>query len=293
MDWKRIGKAFLFPRFSIMILLLPVSIVFIVYALIYLSSDSVIAIISYILAFYTLTVWCLRIPQLIRYFQIFKSKNKYARRWHNDANLRVNISLYGSALWNTGYAIFNLCLGYVHTTFWFYSIAGYYFLLAVMRFFLVRHSIKNKPGEKMKQELTRYITCGIVMLLMNLVLSVMIFFMVYWNRTFHHHEITTIAMAAYTFTSMTMAIINVIKYQKYNSPVYSASKTISLASACVSMLTLESTMLTTFGEETMDLSSRRVLLGVSGGCICAFIITMAISMILNGKKKITKEQDNG
>ena len=70
------------------------------------------------------------------------------------------------------------------------------------------------------------------------------------NRTFHHHEITTIALAAYTFTSLTFAIINTVKYRKYHSPVYSASKAISLASACVSLLTLESTMLTTFGNET-------------------------------------------
>ena len=98
---------------------------------------------------------------------------------------------------------------------------------------------------------------------MNLALALIIFFMVYWNRTFNHHEITTIAMAAYTFTALTMAIINIIKYKKYNSPVYSASKAISLASACVSMLTLESTMLTTFGDGTMDLTARRMMLGIS------------------------------
>ena len=110
--------------------------------------------------------------------------------------------------------------------------------------------------------------------------------MVYWNRTFHHHEITTIAMAAYTFGSLTKAIVNVIRYRKYQSPVYSASKAISLAAACVSMLTLESTMLTTFGGETMSLTGRRILLGVSGGSISLLIIAMAIYMIVQGTKKI-------
>ncbi len=61
----------------------------------------------------------------------------------------------------------------------------------------------------------------------------MMFIMVYQGRNYGHHEITTIAMAAYTFTSFTMAIINVIKYRKYKSPVYSATKAISLSSACV------------------------------------------------------------
>ena len=138
----------------------------------------------------------------------------------------------------------------------------------------------------MPDELKKYRACGIILLVMNLALALMIFFMVYWNRTFIHHEITTIALAAYTFTSLTLAIINTVKYRKYNSPVYSASKAISLASACVSMLTLESTMLTTFGDGTMSLTGRRILLGISGGVISVFIIAMAIYMIVNGTKKI-------
>jgi NADH:ubiquinone oxidoreductase subunit 6 (subunit J) len=186
-------------------------------------------------------------------------------------------------------------MGFWHRSFWFYSLAGYYLCLAVMRFFLARYTSGHKAGEKMREELLRYRLCGWIFLVMNLALSFMVFFMVYWNRTFNHHEITTIAMAAYTFTSFTMAIINIVKYRKYQSPVYSASKAISLAAACVSMLTLESTMLTTFGGETMDLTSRRIMLGVSGGVISAFIIAMASYMIMQSTKrlKLIKENNNG
>ena len=149
----------------------------------------------------------------------------------------------------------------------------------------------------MMEELRKYRACGIVFLVMNLALALMIFFMVYWNRTFEHHEITTIAMAAYTFGSMTMAIMNVVKYRKYNSPVYSASKAISLAAACVSMLTLESTMLTTFSDGTMTLTDRRIMLGATGVAVCAFIIAMAIYMIVQSSKKLkllkTEETSNG
>ena len=155
-----------------------------------------------------------------------------------------------------------------------------------MRFFLARYTTKNKPGERMRAELVRYRACGWVFLVMNLAVSLMIFFMVYWNRTFVHHEITTIAMAAYTFTAFTTAIINMVKYRKYNSPVYSASKAISFAAACVSMLTLESTMLTTFGDGTMDEIGRKILLGTSGGAISVVIIAMAVYMITQSTKKL-------
>ena len=298
MDWKKIGKALLFPHIAIMIILLSIATVFLVYSLVFMGSDSIIAIVSYVLAFYTLMIWTLKVPYLIKYFKNFKEENKYARRWQDDDRLRVNVSLYGTLIWNAAYAVFQLGLGFWHHSFWFYSLAGYYICLAVMRFFLVRHTSKHTPGERMEEELVKYRACGIAFLLMNIALTLIIFFMVYWNRTFLHHEITAITLAAYTFTSLTMAIVNVVKYRKYKSPVYSASKAISLATACVSMLTLESTMLTTFGDGTMDITSRRIMLGATGGVISVFIIVMAIYMIVQSNKKIkqlktAEESSNG
>ena len=254
MDWKRIGKALLFPHVAITIILLPIAALFLVYSMVFMGTASAVAIVSYVLAFYTLLVWCMKIPYWIRFFKTVKAENKYVRRWRDDTRLRVNVSLYGTLIWNTAYAALQLGLGFWHHTFWFYSLAGYYALLAVMRFFLVRHTSRHKPGENMQAELVRYRACGIVFLGMNLALSLIIFLMVYWNRTFHHHEITTIAMAAYTFTSLTLAIVSTVKYRKYNSPVYSASKAISLASACVSMLTLEATMLTLYSVSSVHSS---------------------------------------
>lgn len=286
MDWKKLGKVLLFPHIAIMIILIPIATVFLVCSMVFLGTESVLAIISYVLAAYTLTVWCFKIPYLIKFFKTFKEENVYARRWQEDDRLRVNVSLFGSLLWNTAYALLQFWLGFSHHTFWFYSLAGYYLFLAIMRFFLVRHTATNKPGEKMREELLKYRACGWIFLAMNLVLSLMVFFMVYWNRTFIHDEITTITMAAYTFTSFTVAIVNIVKYRKYNSPIYSASKAISLAAASVSILTLESTMLTTFGGETMDAFTRKLMLGLSGGVIAAFIVVMAIYMIVQSTKKL-------
>ena len=286
MDPKKLGKALLFPHIAIMILLVPVATVLLVGSMVFVGTESVIAYISYVLAAYTLTVWCFRIPHLIKFFKTFKNENKYARRWQDDPRLRVNVSLYGSLAFNALYGLFQLWLGFYHHTFWFYSLGAYYICLAVMRFFLVRHTRKYAPGVKMRTELIKYRACGWVFLLMNLALALIIFFMVYWNRTFEHHMITAIAMAAYTFTALTTAIINVLKYRKYNSPVFSASKAISLAAALVSMLTLESTMLTTFGDGTMTAVEQKWMLGATGGTISLLIVTAAIYMIVAGTKKL-------
>ena len=296
MDRKKLGKALLFPHIAIMILLVPIATVLLVGSMVFIGTESVIAYISYVLAAYTLTVWCFKIPYLINFFKTFKNENKYARRWQDDTRLRVNMSLYGSLAWNALYGILQLWLGFYHHTFWFYSLGAYYICLGVMRFFLARHTTRYAPGERMQTELKKYRACGIVFLVMNLALALIIFFMVYWNRTFEHHMITAIAMAAYTFTALTTAIINVIKYRKYNSPVFSASKAISLAAALVSMLTLESTMLTTFGDGTMTVMAQKWMLGATGGAISVLIVATAIYMIVVGSKKLKElksEVENG
>ena len=288
MDLKKFGKALLFPHIAIMIILVPIAAVLLVGSMVFIGTESVIAYVSYVLAAYTLTVWCMKIPNILRFFKTFKNENKYARRWLDDTRLRVNASLYGSLALNGLYGIFQLWLGFFHHTFWFYSLGAYYICLAIMRFFLVKHTRKYEPGEKMHTELIKYRICGWIFLIMNLALASIVFFMVYWNRTFEHHMITAIAMAAYTFTAFTLAIINIVKYKKYKSPVFSASKTISLAAACVSMLTLTSTMLTTFSDGTMSGSERKIMLGSVGFAVLLAVVSMAIYMITQSTKKLKK-----
>lgn len=289
MDWKKIGKALLFPHIAIMIILVPIATAMLVGSMVFIGTESVIAYISYVLSAYTLTVWCFKIPHIIKFFKAFKRQNKYARLWQDDTRLRVKLTLYGSLLWNAAYAVFQLWLGIYHHTFWYFSLGIYYVCLAVMRFFLANHIKKYAPGEKMRIELQKYRACGWVFLIMNLALALIIFFMLYWNKTFTHHMITTIAMAAYTFMSFTMAIINVIKYKKYNSPVISASKAINFAAACVSMVTLTSTMLTVFSDETMSALSQKLMLGGVGVAVWLVVVTMAVAMIRRGTKKLTEE----
>lgn len=296
MNWKKIGKALLFPHIGVMILLVPLATVLLVGSMVFIGTESVIAYISYALSAYTLMVWCFKIPRLVELFNTFKNENKYARRWLDDPRLRVNVSLYGALIWNALYGVFQLWLGLYHGTFWFASLGAYYICIGVMRFFLLLHTRKYTPGERMRDELIKYRACGWIFLAMNLALTLIIFFMVVWNRTFEHHMITAIAMAAYTFTSFTVAIVNVVKYRKYNSPVFSASKIISLAAALVSMLTLESTMLTAFSDETMTELGQKWLLGATGGAISVTVVAVAIYMIVIGTKRLKQlefEVENG
>lgn len=246
---------------------------------------------SYVLSFYALTVTCLAVPSALGAWKRFREENILVRRYREDLRLRTKISLYASVLMNLAYALFQLALGIYHGSVWFYAFAAYYSLLAGMRLMLAVEIRRTAPGENRIRQWKRYRLCGVLLLGMNLTLGMIVGYIVWQGRTFRHHEITTIAMAAYTFTAMTLAIIDLVKYRKYNSPVLSASKAIRLAAASVSMLTLETAMLTAFGGDESPVF-RTVMTAATGTAVCLFVLVMAVTMIVRSAKEC-KENRNG
>ncbi len=273
---KKAARRLLFPPIALALLLVPAAAAALIGSMTRLEPDAPLSIGAYVLSAYTLTVWCVRMPQAVRWVKRIRAESRLLRRWSEDLSLRVNTALLLGCLWNLAYGVFQLCLGLYHRSFWYGALAAYYGFLGIMRLTLVLYTWRHLPGEAPRAEWKRYRACGWVLLLMNLALAMMVFFMVYWGRVFRHHRITTIAMAAYTFTSFTLAAVGLVKNRRLGSPVVSASKAISLAAACVSMLTLTNTMLTAFGG---DSTGTPLMLGLVGGGVCLWVIGMAVYML--------------
>ncbi len=282
---KKTALAILFPHVALVGILVPIATCMLIYAFVYVGTDHVFSYAAYFISAYALTVVSLRTPQFIRFCRNFKKENRYLKRYFSDATLRINISLYLTLFINTAYALLQLGLGFYHHTIWYYSLSAYYILLAVMRFFLLKHTRSHVAGEDRILELLIYRFCGMLLVLVHTALSAIVFYITWKNQGFEHHPITTIAMAAYTFFALAKSIISLFKYRKYQSPVFSAAKVISLASAMVSMLTLETAMLTVFGEPGQE-NFRRIMTGLSGGAIIIIILTMAVIMIAKSTKEI-------
>lgn len=283
--WAKIVRVILFPDGKVFFFLVPLSAALLIYTFIG-SEVHEVRYASYIISAYTLTAVCCKLPGILCFWKEIGQRNKYIAKYRNDTGWRMTVSLYTSFVINTAYAILQLGLGVIYSTIWYYSMAAYYFMLSVMRFYLL-HYLRGirRPGKDKVKELHRYRFCGTVLLGMNLALAVIVYYITWQNRTFVHHTITTIAMAAYTFTSFTMAAVSLIRYRKYQSPVLSAAKIIGFTSAMVSMLTLETTMLTVFGggeKESFD----RTMTGTTGAVITLTVLIMAIYMIVKSTKKL-------
>lgn len=286
-QFKKILWKFLFPHKAIIILSVPIAAALLIYAFAYENANMVVAYIAYIFSAYSLTIVCMKSPILFRKLKEIRNQNKYITLYRSDAQLRVKISLYSSVGLNILYALMQLFSGFHFHSIWFYALAGYYTLLAVMRFFLLKDARKLVAGRDKFYEFLLYRLCGVLLLLMNLTLGVIVFYIVWQNRGFEYHYIHTIAMAAYTFTAMTLAIINIFKYRRYESPLMSAARVISFASALVSILSLETAMLTSFGQENSS-SFRQIMTALTGAAVCLLVLALAIYMIIHSTKEINK-----
>lgn len=282
---KHILFEILFPHIGIAVLLVPASAILLIYSFAFDNVDEAVRYLSYFLSAYLLTIVCLRVPAFVRRIKSAKQENRYLRRYFDDAALRVKLSLYSSLALNTIYALMQFGLGLYNRSVWFYALSVYYFLLALMRFFLLKETRKVEENANLIREYRTYRSCGKILFLTNIALSVITFYIVKQNRGFSYHYIMTIAMAAHTFFTFTVAAVNFIRYRKYNSPVISASKAINFAAAFVSMLSLETAMLTAFGEENSPIFRKTMTAG-TGAAVCIAILSMSVYMIVHSTKQL-------
>lgn len=240
---------------------------------------------AYTLSAYGLTLVCVRVPALVRGVRRLVREEPRIRRCMDDAGLRTGLTLIPSVAANGGYALLQLGLGILNRSVWYYALSAYYGLLLLMRCTLLLKMGRSGLGKDLRGEYRLFLGCGGVLTVMNAALAVIVSYMVWQNRGFTHHPITTIAMAAYTFYTLTMAVINVVRCRRYNSPVLSASKTVGLAAALVSMLSLETAMLNAFGSGD-DRAFRQVMLGASGGAVCLAVLAMGLYMMVRAAKEL-------
>ncbi|MBE6951930.1 MAG: hypothetical protein E7452_00035 [Ruminococcaceae bacterium] len=290
--FKKIAFRLLYPPVWLIWVLSFLSIGLLVYVfLISGNSQSIVAYASYVVEAYTLTAICMKTPILFRWIKRVKRDNKYISRYFSDRHLRVKLSLYGSVTINALYALLQLYSGVFYHSVWFYSLASYYFVLALMRFFVLRDTIRtDSPGLHKQMEWRRYRFCGVLLLWMHVILSAIVFYIVRQNRGFAYNEIITITMAAYTFTTLTVAIIGIVRYRRYESPLLSAAKALSFTAALVSLLSLETAMLTAFRTEENTPLFRQIMTGATGGVVCVMVLAMAVYMIVRATKAIRSIQ---
>ena len=114
--------------------------------------------------------------------------------------------------------------------------------------------------------------------------------MLYFNRGFRYQGFLIYVIAMYTFYITVTAIIDLIKYSKYKSPVMSITKVIKMTSALFSMLFLETAMFAQFGGD-MAPEHQRIFIILTGAGVSLTVVTLSVILIITANKEIRRIKD--
>lgn len=293
--YKFVKKFFFLTPVKTVIIAIP-SYLFVIFVLLNNIQNAAISSLAYILSAYALIITITGIVRIVQLIRKPKELHPLLKkvvsipvigRLIKENTFRTQIALYPGFLINVVYVIWKLSFGIYYKSAWFISLALYYFVLAWMRLSLIR-PFSVKEGEiRKKAELKRYRICGASLLAINIALSGIVVLAVKKDNGFTYPGYMIYAMAMYAFYSVITAVINLVKYRKYGSPVLSAAKVISLTTAMVSMFSLESAMLAQFADASQT-AFKKIMTECTGGVICVIVIGMAVYMIFRSTKEIRK-----
>lgn len=182
---------------------------------------------------------------------------------------------YTSLAFNVVYAIGNCIIGFLTRSWWFITVGTYYTVLAITRFSVLQ--VKRKAsGDYDTEFFARRIT-GILLVVLSFCIVGVNIMSAVKDRGTAFHEIVMITIATYTFTKITIAIIGVVKAKRSASPVIKTLRNIALADACVSIYTMQRSMLVSFpGMETTKI----LLLNIfTGTAVWILVLLLGINLI--------------
>ena len=244
----------------------------------------------YTLSFYTLTVFSLacwkRFPRCAKAVREKIHTNPYTRQYVTDAVFKTQVHLSVSIIADVLYAAVIIIFYLFFHTRLFGIFAGYYLLLAVMRFLLLCFIRRNRIGEDRTKELKRARLCSCLLLSINAALSILVLMTLHNPERFGSMGILIYVAALYTFTIVSTAVSGIIRFRKYQSSVLSTAKLINLAAALVSLLYLEILMLAEFGETSGAYQEMMII--ITAACISGIIILSAVSMICRTTKELRR-----
>lgn len=177
-----------------------------------------------------------------------------------------------SVLFNAAFCAYYIIFGIITHSWWSFTVGVYYAILSATRF--VVH--KTKENNNLIKKYT-----GVMLMLLSLPLVGTVILAVVSDRGIIMHMIVMISMAAYSFTKITLAIINLIKARKSDSAKLVSLRNVSLSHACVSIFALQRSMLVSFGD--MHQNDIRIFNAVIGAAVCVIVFLLGLNLVKNKK----------
>ena len=203
-----------------------------------------------------------------------------------DYDQRTQYILYFSLGFNLFYALFKLITGIYYRSHWMGALGIYYAVLAFMRYSLMRSL--HKGNEQSGRDVYRRTAWRLNFL--TLTMTGIFAQMIMADETYRYPGVLIYAMAAWTFYKIIAAVINLIKRRRDENKGLAAARCVTFAGALMSILALQTAMITQFGERAVDFA--HIMNGIGGAVVTGLLITLSALMIArsNGWKKEAENQ---
>lgn len=236
---------------------------------------------------YSLVIWLVVLPRLIKRIKsvIMNSRiiqkaitSKITERYLTDLAFRGSISVYQGMAVNFFYVLFHVIAGIRYASVWFISMAIYYLILGGLRLYLIWNYRNRRP----EIENRCYRRTARFLLLLNIPMGGMIVLMVRTNSGFSYPGYIIYLSACYTFYTMVTSILNLVRFKKLGSPILLAAKVLNFISAMMSILGLQTAMISRFSENGENY--RKMMNAITGGFVYGIVILIAVIMLINSRK---------
>ena len=209
------------------------------------------------------------------------TKTETGKKIVSNQRYRIILSAAVAFAFNLFYAIYHCILGVLNLSFWFIAMCAFYGILATMRFSAVLYERTHQKLSSDDTELFVMKLSGILLVVLGVVLAAVNYISLSQNIAAKHEEIIMITIATYTFYKITIAIVKAVKQRKKSSPLLKTIRNIGYAEVSASILTLQRSMLVSFGS--MSAGKIHFMNAVTGAIICLFVLILGSSMIIKSK----------
>ncbi len=291
---KMFFQKLLHPSKCVLIFLTSLSFAMLIFIFATKNTRSASTYMIYCMSAYSLLIWLVALPLVIKRVKsaIMSSRivrkvssSKITGRYLNDLAFRGSVNIYQGVAVNFFYVIFRIVTGIRYASIWFISMAVYYLVLGGLRAYLI-FCYRRRNTELESQ---CYHTTAWLLFLLNIPMGGMIVLMVRTNSGFSYPGYIIYLSALYTFYTMVTSTLNLAKFSKLGSPILSAAKVLNFIAAMMSILGLQTAMISRFSENGE--SYRKMMNAITGGFVYGFVILIAVIMLLHNVK-IRKKVDS-
>lgn len=208
--------------------------------------------------------------------------------YRNDAWFRAEASVRLSVTINVFFSCYQLFQAFRFNSIWFAALGIYSVMVTTTRVIILRYM--RPDAQDGREELERYRSCGFLMLMLTFAVGLLALVVNLAGEHPVYPGSMIYVVALFTAYTVYTSLSNLITYRKLESPLISASKSVAMSCAMVSLFSLQAAALAFYCTGDLVWIRTRANL-ISAIIICSIILTFALHIIIRASRALAGKED--